>query len=156
MQNHMKLAEGLVLRADAKRRIERLRERLKSAALVQEGEEPPENPNDLLDELTRLLQQTETLIERVNRTNLQAVLQSGTTLTAALAKRDILSVHFAVLETTATAATPKFDRMNRSEIKKVPTIKVAELRRQMDDLARQRRELDTEIQAANWTVELLE
>ncbi len=61
-----------------------------------------------------------------------------------------------MLETTATAATPKFDRMNRSEIKRVATLKVADLRRQMDDIARQRRELDTLIQSPNWTTELLE
>ncbi len=47
----MKLAEGLVLRKDTKKRIEQLRERLKLSALVQEGEEPAENPHDLLAEL---------------------------------------------------------------------------------------------------------
>jgi hypothetical protein len=30
------------------------------------------------------------------------------------------------------------------------------LRRQMDEMAKQRRELDTTIQAANWTTELIE
>jgi hypothetical protein len=33
---------------------------------------------------------------------------------------------------------------------------VAALRRQIDDLARQHRELDTAIQAVNWTSNLLE
>ena len=40
----MKLSEALVLRADIQKRIEQLRERLKTSALVQEGERPPEDP----------------------------------------------------------------------------------------------------------------
>jgi len=152
----MKLAEGLVLRADTKKRIEQLRERLKSSALVQDGEEPPENPLELFTELKRLLEQMTTLIQRINRTNLQVTLPDGKTLTDALAERDTLSLYFSVLEATATAATPKFDRMNRSEIKKVATVKVADLRRQTDEIARQRRELDTLIQSTNWTTDLLD
>lgn len=152
----MKLAEGLVLRADTKKRIEQLRERLKSSALVQDGEEPPENPLELFTELKRLLEQMTTLIQRINRTNLQVTLPDGKTLTDALAERDTLSLYLSVLEATATAATPKFDRMNRSEIKKVATVKVADLRRQTDEIARQRRELDTLIQSTNWTTDLLD
>lgn len=152
----MKLAEGLVLRKDVHKGIDQMRERLKASALVQEGEEPPEDPQALMAELERLLEQFTRFIQQINRTNLTAVLPDGRTLTNALAERDTLALYFAVLETTATAATPKFERMNRSEIKKVATIKVADLRRQMDDVARQRRELDTLIQSANWTTELME
>ncbi len=152
----MKLAEGLVLRKDIKKRIEQLRERIKSSALVQEGEEPPEDPQELLAEMQRLLGQMTLLIQQINFTNLQAVLPNGKTLTNALAERDTLSLYFDILGTTATAATPKFERNNRSEIKKVPTLKVADLRRQMDETAQQRRELDTLIQSANWTQDLLE
>ena len=152
----MKLAEGLVLRADTKKRIEQMRERLKSSALVQEGEEPPENPQELFAELRRLLDQMTILVQRINRTNLQATLPDGKTLTTALAERDTLSLYYNVLETTATAATPKFDRAGRSEIKKVATVKVADIRRQLDEVARQRRELDTLIQSSNWTTDLMD
>lgn len=152
----MKLAEGLVLRADTKKRIEQLRERLKLSALVQDGEEPPENPQELFAELQRLLEQMTTLIQRINRTNLQFTLPDGRSLTTALAERDTLSLYHNVLQTTVEAATPKVDRLGRAEIKKVPTVKISDLRRQMDDVARQRRELDTLIQSVNWTTELLE
>ena len=152
----MKLAEGLVLQADTKKRIEQLRERLKSSALVQEGEEPPENPEELFRELHRLLELMTSLVQRINRTNLTAALPDGKSLTTALAERDTLSLHYNVLETTATAATPKFDRAGRSEIKKISTVKVSEIRRQLDDIARERRELDTKMQCANWTEDLLE
>jgi hypothetical protein len=152
----LKLAEGLVLRADTKKRIEQLRDRLKSSALVQEGEQPPEDPQELLAELRRLLEQMTVLVKRINRTNLQATLPDGKTLTDALAERDTFSLNFGVMEQIATAATPKFDRVGRSEIKKVSTIKVSDLRRQMDEIARQRRELDTLIQSTNWTADLLD
>ena len=46
----MKLAEILVLHADVQKRIAQMRERLKQSALVQEGEQPPENPQELLAE----------------------------------------------------------------------------------------------------------
>ncbi len=124
----MKLAEGLVLRADTKKRIEQMRDRLKSSALVQEGDEPPENPQELFEELRRLLDLMTILIQRINRTNILAVLPDGKTLTDALAERDTLSLYHNVLESTAAAAIPKFDRAGRSEIKKVATIKVADIR----------------------------
>ncbi|WP_433346325.1 DIP1984 family protein [Micromonospora sp. CA-111912] len=47
-------------------------------------------------------------------------------------------------------------RQLRSELKMIPALPVAELRRQADDLARQIREVDTLIQRMNWEVELLD
>lgn len=152
----MKLAEALGLRADARNRVEQLRERLKGSALVQEGVEPPEDPAGLFAELDRTLNQFTDLVRRINRANLEARLADGRTLTDALAERDTLALRHSVLSATADAAVPKIQAMVRNEVRKVPTVSVADLRRQMDDLARQRRELDTAIQAANWTVDLPE
>ena len=47
----MKLAEALQERADLNRKIEELRRRLANVILVQEGEEPAEEPAELLKEL---------------------------------------------------------------------------------------------------------
>ena len=47
----MKLAEALQERADLNRRIEQLRSRLLNNAMKQEGEEPSEDPKELLKEL---------------------------------------------------------------------------------------------------------
>ena len=152
----MKLAEGLVLRADTKKRIEQLRERLKLSALVQEGEEPSEDPQELFAELERLLEQMTALIQRINRTNLLSTLPDGTTLTDALARRDTLSLYHNVLQSTVEAASPKVERLGRAEIKNIPTIKISDLRRQIDDIARDRRELDTLIQSTNWSTDLIE
>ena len=152
----MKLAEALVQRADAQKRIEQLRKRLKLSAQVQEGEEPPENPTELLAEVERLLGEFTTLVGKINRTNLSATLADGTTLTDALARRDALALHYSILSDLADAAVIETNRYSRSEIKSHPTVQVSAIRRQMDTLATRRRELDTTIQATNWTTDLIE
>lgn len=152
----MRLSEALVLRADTQKRIEQLRGRLRDNVLVQEGERPAEDPRALLDELDRLLGQLTDLVGRINRTNLTARLADGTTLTDALARRDTLRLHESILGTVADAATNKVSRYSRSEIRNVPSVDIGAIRCQSDDLARQHRELDTAIQAANWTTDLLD
>ena len=152
----MKLAEALSLRADSQKRVEQLRERLRQSALVQEGEQPPEDPQELLAELERLIAELTTLIARINRANLDTALPDGTTLTAALARRDMLEMHHSVLKTTVEATASRVDRYSHTEIRKVATVDVSALRRQMDTLAQQRRELDLAIQGTNWATELAE
>lgn len=41
----MKLSEALILRSDFQKKNEQIKERLLRSVKVQEGEEPPENPN---------------------------------------------------------------------------------------------------------------
>ncbi|HLZ62943.1 MAG TPA: DIP1984 family protein [Ktedonosporobacter sp.] len=151
----MKLAEALVLRADLQKRLAQMRTRLTQSALVQEGEQPPENPVDLLAELEQLLVQLGDLIKAINKTNLQAQLPDGITLTDALAQRDILSLRHSIVNDLAETAGNRIERYGRSEIRKLATVNVSTLRRQLDEIARQRRELDTSIQAANWSTDLL-
>jgi uncharacterized protein DUF6847 len=152
----MKLAEALVQRADLQKRIEQLRKRLKLSAQVQEGDQPPEDPAELLSEVERLLGEITGLIGTINRTNLSATLADGTTLTDALARRDALALHYSILSDLAEAATVEINRYSRSEIKSHPTVQVSALRKQMDALATRRRELDTAIQATNWNTDLTE
>lgn len=152
----MRLAEALVLRADLQKRLAQMRTRLNQSALVQEGEQPPEKPAELLAELEQMLLQLRSLMSRINRTNLQASLPDGTTLTDALAQRDTLSLHHSIISGLADTASNRIERYGRSEIRKLATVDVAALRRQGDELARQRRELDTLIQATNWATDLLE
>jgi hypothetical protein len=152
----MKLAEALVLRADLQKRIAQLRERLRQSALVQEGEQPPENPEQLLTELDQLLNQLGEMIARINRTNMQVHLPEGEVLSDALARRDMLSLRYGIITVLAETAANRIERYGRSEIRKISTVDVAALRRQLDEIARQRRELDTTIQATNWTVDVVE
>jgi hypothetical protein len=152
----MKLGEALVLRSDVLTRIERLRGRLKAAAIVQEGERPSEDPALLLEELTQLADELERLIVRINRTNLSTQLPDGRTLTDALARRDILTLRQSVLRQVADAAGERQQRYGRAEIRILSTVDVGVLRTQADALARERRELDTAIQETNWQTELTE
>lgn len=154
----MKLAEALSVRADLQRRLEGMRGRLVSSALVQEGERPPEDPRELLRETERMLAELEGHVERINRTNLGATLPGdpGTTLTAALARRDALGLRHGLLKSLVGAASDRVPRYGRTEIRILPTVEVAPLRRQMDEAAKERRDLDTAIQAANWATELAE
>ena len=64
----MKLAEALSLRKDLEKRISGLKERLENVVRVQEGDEPAENPTELLTELDRCLEQMEKLIYKINVT----------------------------------------------------------------------------------------
>jgi hypothetical protein len=152
----MKLAEALVIRADLQKRVELLRTRLVGSAKVQEGETPPENPATLFRELEQSLAQLVTLITQINHLNLQTQLPDGRTLTNAIAQRDILSLQQSVLMSVIEAASTKSERYSHSELRYETTVSVGQLRQQYDDLARQRRELDTQIQATNWATEFSE
>lgn len=100
----MKLAEALSLRADLQKRISQLEVRLKNNARIQEGEEPAEDPRGLMDELNNNLNDLETLIFRINRTNM-ATLAEGTSLTEMIAKKDILALRISVLRSVTQSAT---------------------------------------------------
>ena len=153
----MKLAEALVSRADLNARIAQLNERIQRCVLVQEGEQILEDPNLLLIELNQDLDQLRDLITRINLTNIQTVLQpQQISLTAALAQRDILARQHDLLSGFTKAASERFKRYSLREIRILPAIDIGALHRQIDDIARQRRELDIAIQSANWATELLE
>jgi hypothetical protein len=77
-------------------------------------------------------------------------------VTAALARRDVLATRQSVLRSTVESVTQTQARYSRSEIRLTRQIDVAALRREIDDLARERRELDTAIQEHNWSSDLVE
>jgi hypothetical protein len=151
----MKLAEALALRADCRRRVEQLRARITGSATYQEGAEPAEDAAALLAEADRVLDELESLIRRVNRTNSVTDLGVDGTLTDALARRDALRLRHSVLVAAADAASGHSGyRQLRSELRQVSALPVTELRTRADGVARDVRELDARIQQANWNVEL--
>ena len=150
----MKLAEALIERADLQKRIDQLEERLQSNALVQDGEEPAEDPVVLLAELTTLSTSLEDLITRINLTNASASVD-GKSLTALIAKRDCLTKRIRVLRRFLSAASQTAMRSRGSEIIVKSTVPVREMQKTVDDLSKSLRETDTAIQAANWSTDLL-
>jgi hypothetical protein len=154
----MKLAEALALRADANRRVEQLRSRITSNARYQEGEEPAEDAAELLSRVGEACAELESLIRRINRTNTSARL-GARTITDAIARRDVLKLRHSVITAAADAAVRDnrgWGRQMRSELTYISALPVADLRGQADDVARQIRELDIDIQRTNWEVELLD
>ncbi len=149
----MKLAEGLSIRKDLQTRIEQLKARLLNNMKVQEGDQPSENPSDLLKELDACLKQLEEYIFRINATNMHTV-ANGRTLTAMMAERDMLAKRVQILREAFDRATKSQDRYGRNEIKIVTTVDVPALRRQVDSYSKQLRELDMQIQALNFATEL--
>lgn len=152
----MKLGEALARRAELQKRMAQLATRARASAVAQEGSEPGEDPNDLLVEADELASELEPLIARINVTNSATQLGDGTTLTEALARRDVLAVRRQVLNAVLTGAEESWVRYGRSEIKMVRLVDVREVRKKVDDLSRDARELDAAIQQQNWTVELIE
>ncbi len=150
----MKLAEALAERADLNRRIAQLRGRLENNALVQEGEKPAEDPAQLLTQLDVCLTRLEELLCRINRTNCETVTEGGT-LTQLIAKRDVMNLHLQTLRSLVDAASRTAQRATRSEIRICSTVDVRSLQKQVDDVSAQLRRVDTALQAANWTTELL-
>ena len=150
----MKLAEALILRADQKTNIQQLIARLNRVAKVQEGVEPVENPQTLIVEVERVSAEQTLLIQRINRTNTQTELASGKTLADALAERDALKVRHSIYKNLARQAGDVTNRYSAQEIRTLPTVDVAGLEKTASAIALQHRELDSEIQALNWTTEL--
>ena len=150
----MKLATALSERADLQRRLTQLQTRLNNNAKVQEGEKPAEDPADLLRELEGVITRLEELITRINLTNSQTF-ADGVSMMALLAKRDCLSKKLAVLRDFLDNASARVDRYSQKEIRILSTVDVAKLQKQVDDLSKELRLIDEQIQGLNWTTDLL-
>lgn len=151
----MKLAEALAERADLEKRIVELRVRLAQSARIQEGDQPPEDVAALLTELAQLLGEQTTLFKRINRTNIATHLDEEYTLMEALAERQLAARHADFLNDLIMHALSQEFRYTRTEIRYVTTLDVPAVRNSIEHLAQRQRHLDTAIQAANWTTDLL-
>lgn len=149
----MKLAEALSERADIKKRIEQLENRLILNAKVQDGEKPSEDPKELITELDYLTKRFEELVTKINLRN-ATVVDSSETLTSLLARKDALTLKINVMRDFLGEASSITSRGTRSEIKILPTIDVASYQKKIDKLSKELRELDVRIQTINWTIDL--
>lgn len=150
----MKLAEALIQRIDAQKRLRFLETRLERVATAQEGESPAEDPRELMEQIESLYAELENLIGRINRTNC-AVSDGGDCLADLLVRRDLLQKKQSTWREIAAAGTITAPRHSSREVRFVSTVRVAELQKQADAFAQQFRELDTRIQRLNWTSDLL-
>jgi hypothetical protein len=150
----MKLAEALVLRADKKKRMEQLKQRILRNAKVQEGEKPAEDPEALIKEMEKISEELVVLIQRINKTNSKTEFEKDISLSDAIAKRDILVLKNSIYRDLAQTATITQDIRTKSEVKFKGTVKVPQIQEQADQIAKTHRELDTKIQELNWKTDL--
>lgn len=151
----MKLAEALILRSDLQKRLEQIKDRLKKNILVQEGDSPAEDPEDLLKEFFNLQNDLVDLIKRINHTNHMTEFTDKLSLSDALADRDALLEKRAVLASMASDASFKMDRYSKTEIRYISTIDVKQIQQAVDQTSKEYRELDTKIQGLNWIIDLI-
>jgi hypothetical protein len=93
------------------------------------------------ERVTRLLG----LISAINRTNAKAAFNEKQTISDADAERDVTGKQGVFLSTIAEVASTRRDRYSKSEVKFVLTVSIAQLQKQVDQLAKQFRELDTRL-----------
>jgi len=151
----MKLSEALAERSELARKLKELRERIIRNAKYQEGEKPSENPVDLLEQFIEISNQSSDLIIQINNTNNQLTLENGVSMVQALAERDRLKNTHSLMKALATEATPKQDRYSKKEIKFVSAVSVSDTQSKADEIAKEYRALDSQIQQANWNHDLI-
>ena len=105
-------------------------------------------------ELNDNLNELETLIFRINHTNI-STLSAGISLTEMIAKKDVLSLRISVLRSLAQTAMGSMERYSANEIRYVRTFNVADLQKDIDTYSKQLRELDVKIQQLNWLTDLI-
>ncbi len=150
----MRLATALSERADLQRRLSEIGIRLNNNSRVQDGEEPSESPEELQEELDRILCRMEELIARINLTNSKTV-HEGKTITELLAHRDCLKSKVQIMRNFLDNASNRVNRMTHSEIKIISTVPVNQIQKTLDGLSKELRETDEMLQELNWTTELL-
>lgn len=151
----MKLAEALSIRKDLQKRIQQIGKRLEDNVKVQEGDEPSENPDELMKELDGCLNKLEDLIWHINLTNVKTFDETGKTLTQLMAEKDVLTLRISTLRNTFERASSQQERYSRSEIKMVTIVDVKQLSRQIDEYSAKLRKLDIAIQTLNFQTELI-
>ncbi|MBQ3412914.1 MAG: DIP1984 family protein [Oscillospiraceae bacterium] len=151
----MKLAEALQERADLNKKIEELRRRLTNVVLVQEGEDPAEDPAELLKELEGATVRLEQLMAAINLTNCRTR-ADGRTLTELIAKKDALTLKLSAYRDLVYTAGQNTSRARGTEIRVKALLKASDLQREADSMAKEIRELDNLLQETNWKTKLIE
>ena len=150
----MKLAEALNLRADLQKRIANLKERLIKNAKVQEGDIPSENPHTLINELNDNIIELENIIKLINKTNSSTYIDNES-ISDIIAKRDALGLKLSILRSFISESADKIERYSNKEIKILSTVNVAEKQKEIDNLSKEYRLIDTKLQGLNWTTDII-
>ncbi len=151
----MKLAEALQERADLLNNIDQLKRRMMSNVLVQEGEDPAEDPVALKKEFDGSIERLTVLVAAINKTNCLTVLD-GKSLTRLIAEKDSLSEKLSAYKDVAYSASQAAHRARNTEIKILTTVDVKKWQAEIDAMAKQLRLLNNRLQRCNWETDLIE
>jgi hypothetical protein len=100
----MKPTEALARHADLQNRLEQVRNRLRTSALLREGDQPSDEPESLLAEREQIADELERLIAAINHTNTATRLSSAAIVTEAPVRRDVLGARYSTLKAIADAS----------------------------------------------------
>ncbi len=148
----MKLAEGLLLRADLMKKIEQLQNRIRPVLIVSDDNQPQEDPTKLLAQLRKAVNDLEVIIVRINKTNNATYIEGQGYLMEALSRRDSLKMLIEKLRNIRQGAQIS----NHGYTKLKTTIDIKNLQVEMDQTGRAFRTIDSKIQEVNWLTELKE
>ncbi|ENU20549.1 hypothetical protein F994_00775 [Acinetobacter bohemicus ANC 3994] len=151
----MKLAEALLLRNDLQTKLASLQQRINNNVLVQEGDQPSEEPNVLLSNTFAVNIELHDLIKRIHSTNAQAKSINGSSLLEVLNARDRLISQHRIVQQAIDNSRRENARYSSSEIRWVKVISVSELQKQADEISAKLRQNNLEIQASNWQIDLI-
>lgn len=162
----MKVAEALRVRSDLVSKISELRGIIKENAIVQEGDEPQENPVPKLKEIQQVSRELAKLITSINLINTTIRVEfppparpgeTSMTMTEALAERDMAKRNIRTVRDAIDAATlGKRFKYSSLEIKSVSLLDLPPLRKKLEKMSVKLREIDIAIQEANWREEYVE
>ena len=152
----MKLAEALLLRSDLQKKLLSLQQRIHKNVLVQDGDTPSENPEQLIDEAVLVNKQLFQLIQKIHQTNAQAQANNGKALLDILNQRDQLTAEHRIIQQAIDNTQKDTDRYSVREIKWIKAVSVSKLQKQADEISQSLRLINLEIQASNWQIDLKE
>ncbi len=151
----MKLAEALQRRADINSKISKLRGNMEDSVLVQENEEPDFDIAKLLKEHDDLIEERTGLIDKINEVNNKTMdPETGKTVAQLISLRDSLKTRMATYQQIVDKAGQKSWRSSGKEIRTVTTVKVKDIQKKVDEMAKMFRQVDNKIQMLNWATDL--
>ena len=152
----MKLAEALLLRSDLQKKLLSLQQRIHKNVLVQDGDTPSEDPEQLIDEAVLVNKQLFQLIQKIHQTNAQAQANNGKASLDILNQRDQLTAEHRIIQQAIDNTQKDTDRYSVREIKWIKAVSVSKLQKQADEISQSLRLINLEIQASNWQIDLRE
>jgi hypothetical protein len=152
----IKLAEALLIKAEYEERLESLRTRLRVSARVQDGNFPPEDPETLLADVQTCLDNLASLNKRISITQSQTLLASRQTLADAIIDQEILVKKQSIYQSIVEAGTIPPDAYQSSNMRWLVTVNIAGLNRRIEEIAKEYRLLETEIQKVSWSTKLVD